>query len=517
MENLPLILMGTFIISLILSLMSMNSIKTKMQIVNEMGIGYNLGNLFDCYTEKGEIKYPDEQIILLGNTIPTKQMITSIKKSGFKTIRFPITWKHFIDDYGNTNSDWMKRIKEVVNWIIDSNMYCIINVHNDAILDNWIFKEQNSKEKYINIWKQISNEFKIYDEHLIFESLNEVELKIGEDNEFSYNIINNLNQAFVDTVRNSGGYNPDRLLLISGWKLNFEFALISNIKMPIDLKNKLGISLHYYFPLEFAKEPDDNPWKFLHSSGFIFNILPLTIWGTESDYNQVVTNFEYLKKNYIQNGIPVILSEIGVITEQQKDIKSIREYLYTIFSLSLDYNYIVPCLWDTSSKLKGDFNYYNRETFTWYDEKIKDNFIKISKHKNIKPIEYFIMKKYESKSETESDGSLNINIGIKKPIKVSFNVKIKLHSLNDVQFRVVSKDKSGNYFIIFIEGKSGKKQYDGTYTYSIDVSNRDCHENIRLLGGGNEFINNKILIIEYEENFLSFDYEGYKMSILNYI
>ena len=116
-------------------------------MVSEMGIGYNLGNLFDCYSENGIIKNPDEQITLQGNTIPTKKMISSIKKSGFKTIRFPITWKYFIDDDGNIKSIWMERIKEVVKWIIDSNMYCIINVHNDAILDNWIFKEQNSIDK----------------------------------------------------------------------------------------------------------------------------------------------------------------------------------------------------------------------------------------------------------------------------------------------------------------------------------------------------------------------------------
>ena len=181
MEYLPVILMGLFIISLILSLMSVYSKKSSMEIVNEMGIGYNLGNLFECDSDIEKIITPNDQITLLKNTIPTKKMITSIKKSGFKTIRFPITWTHFIDDYGNINPDWMKRIKEVVDWIIDSSMYCIINIYNDATQDNWIFQEKNAIDKYINIWKQISNEFRIYDEHLIFESMNEVEYKSPED------------------------------------------------------------------------------------------------------------------------------------------------------------------------------------------------------------------------------------------------------------------------------------------------------------------------------------------------
>ena len=220
MEYLPAILMGSLIISLTLSLMSVYSKKSSMEIAKEMGIGYNLGNLFECYSDSEKIITPNDQITLLKNPIPTKKMITSIKKSGFKTIRFPITWTHFIDDYGNINPDWMKRIKEVVNWIIDSSMYCIINIHNDATQDNWIFQEKNAIDKYINIWKQISNEFKIYDEHLIFESMNEVECKSPEDKDNINTLLNNLNQVFVNTVRNSSGYNYDRLLLVSGSKKN---------------------------------------------------------------------------------------------------------------------------------------------------------------------------------------------------------------------------------------------------------------------------------------------------------
>ena len=49
MDFLPLILITFFFISLILSLLSFYSTKTALQIVNEIGVGYNLGNLFDCY------------------------------------------------------------------------------------------------------------------------------------------------------------------------------------------------------------------------------------------------------------------------------------------------------------------------------------------------------------------------------------------------------------------------------------------------------------------------------------
>ena len=76
-----------------------------------MGIGYNLANLFDSYDISKEIKSPEDQITLYGNEIPTKQMIKSIKKSGFRTIRFPVTWANFIDEYGNININWLNRVK----------------------------------------------------------------------------------------------------------------------------------------------------------------------------------------------------------------------------------------------------------------------------------------------------------------------------------------------------------------------------------------------------------------------
>jgi len=38
----------------------------------------------------------------------------------------------------------------------------------------------------------------------------------------------------------------------------------------------------------------------------------------------------------------------------------------------------MPFLWDTSNKIDGDMNYYNRETNEWYDQKLSEIFLKIS-------------------------------------------------------------------------------------------------------------------------------------------
>ena len=206
MERLTLILFFIFLLSLVLNYISLTYKKTAMEIVNEMGIGYNLGNIFDCYDKKIEITNPIDQITLYGNSFPTKQMISSIKKSGFKTIRFPVTWINFIDDYGNINSDWMKNVKKVIDLIINSNMYCILNLENDGKKGNWLSKGLIFKDKFINLWRQIANEFKDYEEHLIFESMDSFNDLLYEGlysyENYNYSSLLTLTQSFIDIVRN---------------------------------------------------------------------------------------------------------------------------------------------------------------------------------------------------------------------------------------------------------------------------------------------------------------------------
>ena len=103
------------ILSLIFNYISLNKKKTALEIARDIGIGYNLGNTFDSYNNIKEIKNPDDQITLLGNVVPTRDMIRNIKKCGFKTIRIPVTWMNFMNDLGIINSEWMSRVKEVVD------------------------------------------------------------------------------------------------------------------------------------------------------------------------------------------------------------------------------------------------------------------------------------------------------------------------------------------------------------------------------------------------------------------
>jgi len=312
---LPICLILVIGISILIIFLSLRKKKTAKEIVNEMGIGWNLGNTFDCYVKSKKFNSPNDQITAWGNVIPTKEMIHRIKKYGFKAIRLPVTWMHFIDESGNVNSDWMSRVKEVVNWIIKDKMYCILNIHHDGAEGNWIYEGLKAKNKFINLWSQIAKEFKNFNEYLIFESMNEVDFHI--DDAHDYLTLLDLNQIFIDTVRNSGGKNGDRLLIIAGMGGSVELTCSSEYAIPIDPINKFAVSFNYYVPEEFTLESDSAPWTYEYNNETL-EITPKTQWGSKDHYEEMFYKFENIKIIFLDKKIPVVINEIGVLTEEKK-------------------------------------------------------------------------------------------------------------------------------------------------------------------------------------------------------
>ena len=517
MNALPYILLTIILLSLLFSYLSMISTKNSFDIVRDMGMGYNLGNTFDSYSFIGEINTPEEQITINGNTLPTKNMIKKLKKYGFKTIRFPVTWLYFIDEYGNINSDWMLLVKNVVDLIVNAELYCILNIYNDGHYGNWLSRGIETKDKYINVWTQIANEFKDYNDYLIFESMDEVYFYNPRTYNYDYDAIINFNQAFVDTIRNSGGNNIERLLIVAGAYDDLDMTCSSDYKIPVDPTNKLAVSIHYLVPSTFTREYYFEPFNWTDGNGIIFNYEPALSWGNQDEYFQMITDFELMKNTFVNKGIPIIISEVGVLTEEKKKLESIREYLYAIFSISSDYDGIMSCLWDTSNKEYGDMNFYDREKDIWYDDKIKKNFKQISRGKYIKPMNFYI--KTHFKNKTNSNGqALDIKVGAKKALKIIINVRLTGTLFVDLDFKIYSYDMNGSSFEINFRKSDGKKQYDGTYIFTIDISKIKCYEYIQVTTFfGPQFITLKNLTIEFEESFNTIDYKSYKAAISNYI
>lgn len=506
MYYLPIALFIVTTLSLIITYFSISIKKTPMEMVNAMGIGLNLGKTFDSYIKNKTISTPIEQITLFGNNIPSKKMITNIKKYGIKTIRLPVTWMYFIDESGNINSEWMANIKKVVKMIIREKMFCILNIHHDTDKGNWLGEDSNPKDKYINLWKNIANEFKNYNDYLIFESHDDISYSFKND----FMHIYELNNDFIQVVRNSGGKNGDRLLILAGANKDIDFTCSPDYKIPIDPSKRFAISIHYYLPQQFAIEPDDIPWTWIDDDGNVRDVIPFTEWGTENDYKDMVSSFESMKKVFLDKDIPIIIVEVGVLTEQKKNPECIIKYLYFELSLSSIYSGIMSCLYDDSNKKLGAMNYYDRENNVWYIKEVEDIFEEILKKKFIKPSDYFFLSNKETVSAITRDDTLIIKFGKKRIIKIVFNAYIKISSRGNVGFGITTYDSAGDWSGFGISGMEGDKQYDGSYTFTIDARNKDYNNQVEIQKwwGQNDIIF-KYLTIEFEEKYIFFNYQDY--------
>ncbi len=154
------------------------SFESAKDAVKNMGVGWNLGNTLDAHDASKTWTTTAEHETCWRQPVTKPELLKMMKEAGFGAIRVPVTWYQEMDADGKVNDAWMKRVKEVVDYVIDNGMYCIINVHHDTGADegnrkSWLKASTSSydtnKAKYEGLWKQIAEQFKDYDKQLLFE------------------------------------------------------------------------------------------------------------------------------------------------------------------------------------------------------------------------------------------------------------------------------------------------------------------------------------------------------------
>ena len=473
MDYLPYILIITFILLLILNYLTFQSKKTAIQLVNEMGIGYNLGNTYNCCIISEEDNIKNEQINNWGTIFPTKKQINKIKKYGFKTIRFQVVYNNLISESENIKSNWIKELKKIIDMIYNLNMYCILSIyHNDYF---WNSEEIKEIDKYINFWKEIANKFIFYGDYLIFESNHKLYFK---------NItLLNVCQSFINVIRNSGGLNTKRLLIIPKLSTELEFYRISD-QIPNDPSNKTAISLRYYFPSLYGGEyfyDDDgehyiireNDIVWYDSNGNMLVTTPFNDWGIESnDYYFIYEDFQDYKSMFMDKGIPVIIGELGILTNKSNP-NLLSQFLYVLFSMSYEYDGIMACLWDNPQNNEGNKIYYNRETNKWANEKIKKSIQNISRGNFIRTLDYYISTNVEIIIPNENYWYSDIELKKTKILALYVNAKLygKLGEGIEFGFSYLNGDYNWAYFEF--KKQHSKKQYDGTTIFKIYLANME--------------------------------------------
>ena len=345
---------------------------TTMELVRDMGVGINLGNTYEAcgdWIAQWGAGTPESYETAWGSPVITEEMIKGIADAGFGVLRVPVAWSNMMGENYTIKKAYIDAVKEVVDWAIKYDLYVIINLHYDnGWLENFPTDKEKCMRKYYRIWEQIAENFKDYDEHLMFESQNE---ELGWTSVWnpwgstkgkaeSFALVNEINQVFVDVIRASGGNNPERHLLISGYNTGIEHTLDELFKMPEDPVGRCAVSVHYYNPSTFAILTEDASWGKAQAT-----------WGTDAEVKDLIRYMEMLKTGFVDKGIPVIIGEYGCPTET-KELESVRLFITSVCKEAYDRG-LCPVLWSTPG------GHYDRNSCKMQDEVLAEFFKNIAK------------------------------------------------------------------------------------------------------------------------------------------
>ena len=334
---------------------------TATELFDQMTIGWNLGNTLDAVGNGlgSETAW--------GNPKATKELIDTVKAAGFDTVRIPVTWMgHFTEDTYEIDEEWLARVKEVVDYVLDNDMYAIINIHHDGndTAQSWLTPVPSDEEAMVaqfeTLWKQIAEYFNEYDEHLLFAGMNEFHHGYSNPTNEYLRITDELNQSFVTTVRATGGNNANRILICPAYNTNGDASL--KMTMPEDtVSDKLMMEIHFYDPWDFAGSgKGDWGQTGTHTAN----------WGQESWVDDI---FGRIKAKFVDNGIPVIIGEYGAINNRD-GYDDFRRYYVEYVTKAAKKNGLLPIWWDNGhdGPTGEAFSLFNRIAYTKLHEDIHE-------------------------------------------------------------------------------------------------------------------------------------------------
>lgn len=345
---------------------------TSVEMAANMAIGWNLGNTLDASHWENTANAGVITETGWGMPKTTKEMIDTVHKAGFKTIRIPISWHNHISDPSNFTIDsaWMARVKQIVDWAYDQNLCVIINIHHDNFkaaelaggrgfaLSKDADVQEQSKTYISKVWTQVATTFADYDNKLVFEVLNEPRDEGGVvfHDEWNYSgkdacdIITSYEQAGLDAIRAVPG-NENRFVMVPGYAASgTNVNMLKNFTFPTDTAtDKLILSGHAYSPYIFAMG-DAEHTQF-----------------TDGYAGEIRSIFSYLKTNYINKGIGVVMGEASATDKKNtaERIKWVNSYYTNAKAAG-----IPVILWDnmnnTGSNIAEHHGYFNRNSKSWY-------------------------------------------------------------------------------------------------------------------------------------------------------
>jgi aryl-phospho-beta-D-glucosidase BglC (GH1 family) len=308
------------------------SLPPATDVASQITVGWNIGNSLEA--TGGETAW--------GNPMITQQLIDSVKAAGFNAVRIPCAW----DGHANQTTltidpVWMARVKQVVDQALASGLYVVLNIHWDG---GWLqahpgFSFQTAvNQKQRAYWTQIANQFKTYNERLLFAGTNEVHADFGTPTTEHIAVQQSYNQTFVDAVRATGGNNATRTLVVQTYNTNIGHGLDFFTPPTDSAANRLIVETHYSDPFDFTLNPTGSCLFW----GAPFPTQSACTWAYES---YVTDLFAKVRAKWVAQGIPVIIGEYGVATRPNLSLEARQYWLEFINKTAAD-NGIKTFYWD---------------------------------------------------------------------------------------------------------------------------------------------------------------------------
>ncbi|MDE5853827.1 MAG: cellulase family glycosylhydrolase [Ruminococcus sp.] len=341
--------------------------KTAFEITEEMQLGWNLGNSFDAISSSAKPGLSSETA--WGNPKTTNEMLDAVKEKGFSTIRIPVTWYQHLDENNIIDAEWLARVKEVVDHCYNNGMYVILNVHHEEWVNRADLGTAYDEMKPIltSIWKQLAETFADYDQHLVFEVMNEPRAA-GTEHEWwspqddEIETINKLNADALETIRSvESPYSDTRLVMLPSYCASSDTSIMTKTIMPDD--DFIAASVHAYSPYSFAMDAKSDHTEF-----------------TTAHEAELINIMDGIRKTFSDKDIPVVLGEFSASDYNNTDARC--EWAEAYLKTTKTYGF-PAVLWDNNSIGGSDksenHGYLNRISCTWYEnsEPVIDTMLKV--------------------------------------------------------------------------------------------------------------------------------------------
>lgn len=348
---------------------------TAVEIANQITIGWNIGNTMEA--SGGETAW--------GNPLISPALIQLVKENGFNAVRIPCSFNQYMENAATAKIEeaWLDRIKTVIQYCVDNDVYAILNIHWDGgWLENNVTEAaqeaNNAKQKAF--WEQIATHLRDFDEHLLFAGTNEPNV----ENATQMAVLNTYLQTFIDAVRSTGGKNAYRTLVVQGPSTDIEKTHLLMTTLPVDVvENRMMAEVHYYTPWNFCGMTEDASWgkMFYYWGEGNHSTTDPTRNATYGEEATVDYNFSLMLSQFAQKGIPVVLGEYSATRRSaltgedlELHLASRAHFNYYVTKMAKA-NGMIPFYWDNGFIGNHGCAIFNRINNTVFDQQALDGLI----------------------------------------------------------------------------------------------------------------------------------------------